>query len=76
MKNKNKNWFEQNNWIWDKRDHIWKRVYGEKEGGDLVKSAASRAHNPDSKPFTKVNNILIVDNVQYPFKFHEVMYKK
>ena len=74
---KEKNWYELNGWYWDKRDHMWKRkVMGEKSAISGEVSTAIKRGASDSKPFTKKHNTLILNNIPYPLKFHEVMYKK
>ena len=67
---KDRNWFIENGWRWDKRNHCWLRD----DISNIIESPV-RIQKTNSEPiFFKVNNILIFNNIQYPLKFHEVMY--
>lgn len=75
---KDRNWFEQNGWYWDKRDHMWKRKVDGLPTKAFLRFAnevIEEMKGEISKPFTKVDHTLIFDNCQYPLKFHEVMFK-
>ncbi len=77
------NWFELNGWNYDIRDHMWKKVKGEKERihetlemkGSKKANLGMKVIKSISKPFTKINNLSIFNNQQFPLKFHEVMFK-
>lgn len=78
-------WFKEEGWFYDIRDHMWKKVKGEKEmihetlemkGSKKANLGMKVIESTTSKPFTKINNLLIFNNEQFPLKFHEVMFKK
>lgn len=84
---KGKDWYELHGWMWDKRDHMWKKqINGGKETlHETLEMKGPREANLGikviegkncSKPFTKKYNTFIFNNIQYPLKFHEVMFKK
>ena len=77
---KEKNWYELNGWYWDKRDHMWKRKVIDETSNSKIKEKKLREEkvslSTESKSFTKKHNTLIFNNIPYPLKFHEGMYKK
>jgi len=65
---KERNWFIENGWRWDKRNHCWVR--------DIVEVLPDDPEPQKPIPiFSKIKNTKIFNNQQYPLKFHEVMFK-
>ena len=87
---KNLNWFEDQGYRYDTKNHCWLRddisyilESGEKElpkretvlFGEASQGIIGKTSVSRSKPFSKINNTLIFDNCQYPLKWHEEMFK-